>query len=296
MKMTEILEKDKDKLLTELSAAATAEKAVSVLDKELDKLLLRHNEQAGSDREREAAAYMVQAVRLSLPLMDSNGKTKVWESGTEAKEEVDGSFKISFMLLLILGLALCVFGAGPMLMEAFIAAEDKVRDTVLLHGGAVVAGMVCLYFSGYMYARPKRKKASKKEHQVEIRIDADKVYRNFRNTILAVDQSIEEIRYAAQREEQEKAGTIDGKEVTQSELDLFSDLLAAAYSGDPEFALEKVEQIKYFLHRNQIEVVDYSKDTAQYFDLMPGTAPATIRPALVAQGGLLRKGLAAKGR
>ena len=239
---------------------------------------------------------MVQAVRLSLPLMDSNGKAKVWESGVEVKEEVDGSFKISFFLLLILGVALCVFGAGPMLMEAFIAAEEKVRDTVLLHGGAVIGGMVCLYFSGYMYARPKKKKVTKKDQQVEIRIDADKVYRNFRNAILAVDQSIDEIRAAAQREEQEKAGTIDGKEVTQSELDLFSDLLAAAYSGDPEFALEKVEQIKYFLHKNQIEVVDYSKDTAQFFDLMPGTAPATIRPALVAQGGLLRKGLAAKGR
>ena len=51
MKMTELLEKDKDKLLTELSAAATAEKAVGVLDNELDKLLLKHNEQAGSDRE-----------------------------------------------------------------------------------------------------------------------------------------------------------------------------------------------------------------------------------------------------
>ena len=295
MKMTELLEKDKDKLLTELSAAATADRAVSVLDKELDKLLLRHNEHAGSDREREAAAYMVQSVRLALPLMDSNGKAKVWESGREAEEE-DGSFKISFLLLLILGLALCVFGAGPMMMDAFIEAEEKARDAILLHGGAVVVGMVCLYFSGYLYSRPKKKKATKKDQQVEIRIDADKVYRNFRNAILSVDQSIEEIHAAEQREKQEKAGTIDGKEVTQSELDLFSDLLAAAYSGDPEFALEKVDQIKYFLHRNQIEVVDYSKDTAQFFDLMPGNTPATIRPALVAQGGLLRKGLAAKGR
>jgi hypothetical protein len=189
-----------------------------------------------------------------------------------------------------------VFGAGLPLLDAFIAAEEKARDTVLLHGSAVVGGMICLYLAGYIYSRPKKKKASKKDQQVEIRIDADKVYRSFRNTILAVDQSIEEIHAAEQREVQEKAGTIDGKEVTQSELDLFSDLLAAAYSGDPEYALEKVEQIKYFLHRNQIEVVDYSKDTAQFFDLMPGNVRATIRPALVAQGGLLRKGLAAKGK
>jgi hypothetical protein len=56
-----------------------------------------------------------------------------------------------------------------------------------------------------------------------------------------------------------------------------------------------VDQIKYFLHKNQIEVVDYSKDTAQYFDLMPGTKAGTIRPAMVANGRLLKKGLASKG-
>ena len=42
--------------------------------------------------------------------------------------------------------------------------------------------------------------------------------------------------------------------------------------------------------------VDYNSDTAKYFDLMPGVNAATIRPALVAQGGLLKKGLASTGR
>jgi hypothetical protein len=72
--------------------------------------------------------------------------------------------------------------------------------------------------------------------------------------------------------------------------------MAASYSGDPEYALEKIEQIKYFLHRQQIEVVDYSKENEKYFDLMPGIKAATIRPAMVAQGGLLRKGLASTGK
>ena len=43
MKMTDLLEKDKDRLLTELSAAASAEKAIHVLENEIDKLLLKHN-------------------------------------------------------------------------------------------------------------------------------------------------------------------------------------------------------------------------------------------------------------
>ncbi|MBR4090181.1 MAG: hypothetical protein IKK28_04795 [Mogibacterium sp.] len=296
MKMTDLLEKDKDKLLTELSAAASADKAIQVLENEIDKLLLKHNEQCETDRERESAAYMMQAVRLSLPLIDSNGKIKVWEScGHKDDEDNGGSFKLSFLVLLIIGLALCVFGFGPLMMDAYLAVADNARDQVILHGGATIVGLIALYFSGYMYSRPKKVKG-KKEYQVDIRVDADRIYRNFRTALLSVDQSLEEISAAERWNAREKAGSIDGRTVTQSELDLFSDLLAAAYSGDPEYALEKVEQIKYFLHRQQIEVLDYSKENEKYFDLMPGSKAATIRPAMVAQGGLLKKGLASTGR
>jgi len=295
MKMTDILEKDKDKLLTELSAAGTAEKAVHVLENEIDKLLLKHNEYCETDRERESAAFMMQAVRLSLPLTDSNGKIKVWESGQKTEVDTGGSFKLSFLILLLAGLALCVFGFGQLIFEAYIGAEETARAQVLLHGGASVVGLIALYFSGYMYSRPK-KVTGKKEYQVDIRIDADRVYRSFRTAILSVDQSLEEICAAERWKAREKAGSIDGRTVTQSELDLFSELLAAAYSGDPEYALEKIEQIKYFLHRQQIEVVDYTKENEKYFDLMPGSKAATIRPAMIAQGGLLKKGLASTGK
>lgn len=285
--MIEILEKDKDRLLTELSAASSADKAVHVLENEMDKLVLKYNEQASGDRERESAAYMMQAVRLSLPLIDSAGRTKVWERGSDPDE---GGFKISFIILIIAGIALCGFGGYPLLMAAFKTAEAGVRSQMLLHAAAVAAGAIAMYFAGFMYSRPVS--TGKKEHRVEIYVDAEKIYRHFRTAILSVDQSLEEIRAQERWSEREQAGNIDGRPATTPELELFSDLLAASYSGDPEYALEKIEQIKYFLHKQQIEVVDYSKETAQYFDLMPGTKTATIRPALVAQGGLLKKGLA----
>ena len=293
MKITDILEKDKDKLITELSAAKSADKAVRVLENEMDTLLLKHNEQCESDRERESAAYMMQAVRLSLPLIDSNGAVKVWERGGGDSDH-GGSFKISFLVLLILGLALCVFGLGPLFLDAYNAAASNAKSDVILRVSATVVGFICLYFAGFAYSRPK--KAGSKEHQVEIRVDADKIYRNFRTAILSIDQSLEEINASERWNKRNQAGSIDGRTVTSSELDLFSDLLAASYSGDPEYALEKIEQIKYFLHKQQIEVIDYSKENEKYFDLMPGVRAATIRPALVAQGGLLRKGLASTGR
>ena len=296
MKITDILEKDRDNLLTELASAGTADKAIRVLENEMDRLLLRYNEQADSDRERESAAYMMQAVRLSLPLIDSNGQIKVWERGSRSSaQDEGGSFKISFLVLLLLGIALCVFGVGPLLMDSFVSAAENARSEVLLHGGAAVVGLVCMYFAGYMYSRPKKVKG-KAEHQVEIRIDADKIYRNFRTALLSVDQSLEEIGAAERWKSREQAGTIEGRTISQSELDLFSDLLAAAYSGDAEYALEKVEQIKYYLHRQQIEVLDYNKDNEKYFDLMPGIKAGTIRPALVADGKVLKKGLASTGK
>jgi uncharacterized protein (DUF779 family) len=81
-----------------------------------------------------------------------------------------------------------------------------------------------------------------------------------------------------------------------AELAMLSDLLEAAYSGDGEFALGKLSGIRYYLYKKQIEVIDYSKDTAAMFDIMPAKGKAsTMRPALVYQGRLLRKGIATEG-
>lgn len=292
MKLTELLEKDKEKLLTEISAAGTAEKAVPVLEKEVDKLLLTHNEQAGSDAERDEAAHMLQAVRLSLPLIDSNGYTKVWERG-QGKDEGESKFSLTSILLLIGGLLLLGFGLFPLIMMGVQQVDSKSMTDFISRCVAILLGVTFLYISGSMYGKPKGK--AKKEYQVEIKVDADRVYRNFRTVILSVDQSLEEVRLGAIQAKREQAGNIDGRPATTPELELFSDLLAASYSGDPEYALEKIDAIKYYLHKQQIEIVDYSEDTKQYFDLMPGTKTGTIRPAMVANGLVLKKGLASRG-
>ena len=150
------------------------------------------------------------------------------------------------------------------------------------------------FFAGAMQRRQEKQAA--KEHQVEIKVDADKIYRHFRAAIYSVDQSLEEINAAERWNKREQAGNIDGRKALTPEIDLFSDLMAASYSKDPEYALEKIDDIKYYLHKQQIDVVDYSEETAQYFDLMPGTQGGTIRPALVADGKKKKKGLAQTGK
>ena len=295
MKMTDFLEKDKENILTSIAESGSAARAVTVLENEVDKLLLKHNEHCDTDREREAAAYMMQAVRLSLPLIDSAGKTKVWERGSDKQDrEEKGKINIPFLLLTIAAVALVAYGLVPLVVAGLINAGDQYRNQLLIRTAFVIGGMVMGFFAGAMQRRQEKQAA--KEHQVEIKVDADKIYRHFRAAIYSVDQILEEINAAERWSKREQAGNIDGRKALTPEIDLFSDLMAASYSKDPEYALEKIDDIKYYLHKQQIEVVDYNKDTAQYFDLMPGTQSGTIRPALVADGVLLKKGLAQTGK
>jgi hypothetical protein len=292
MKMTDLLDKDKSNLITELSNAAIPEKAIKVLENETDKLVLRFNEQCDSERERETAAYLMQAVRLSLPLIDSTGTTKVWEHDKEPKKAKSSSDRISVpaALLMFAGIVLCLYAMFPMIIAGMEASEPATTRELVIRMLAVFGGLAAGILGGLMVRRGPVRTA--KEQQVEIHVDADKLYRYYRTTILSVDQSLDEVGARERWDKREQAGNIDGRPATTPELDLFSDLLAASYSGDPEYALEKIEAIKYYLHRQQIEVVDYSESTRQYFDMMPGTKTGTIRPAMVADGNLLKKGLA----
>ena len=297
MKLIELLEKDKENLLTELAASKATEKAVMVLENELDKLLLMYNEKCSNKREREAAAYMMQAIRLSLPLIDSVGDTKLWETTVPAEEKAKSKMNPLVFLFFIGALVLCGFGLLPFILPYFDGGIEGIKnfDVKLLKPVAfVVGGIVASLIAGLLARRPAPKQPKRTQH-VEIQTDPAKIFRNFRNAILSVDQNLEEIRAMERWDKRDEAGQIDGHQASASELDLFSDLLAAAYSQDPEYALEKIEEIKYYLHRQQIEVVDYSENTAQFFDMMPGLHAGTIRPAMVADGKLLRKGVASSG-
>lgn len=291
-KLTELLEKDKNHLLTEMGAAGTSEKAISILEKETDKLLLSHNDAAESDAERNAAAHMMQAVRLSLPFIDSLGGTKVFEQGVNEKGRA--KTPVSVILLVIAGIVLLIYGLLPLIMLGVNSASTPAaRNELIVRSVAIVMGAAALFLSGSIKGRPAVSR--RKEYYVEQKVDADRIYRNYRTIMISVDQSLDEVRLQQRQDKKEQAGKIEGRDASNAEIELFSDLLAASYSGDPEFALEKIAGIKYFLHKQQIEAVDYSEDTAQYFDLMPGAEAGTIRPALIADGKLLKKGLASKG-
>lgn len=295
MKMLDLLEKDKDYLLTELTRASVPERVAAVLETELDKLLLKYNEQASSDRERDAAAYMVKAVRHSLPLVDSVGETKVWEmqEGAQKKRMVN---PVALILLLagIVCAVLTFFFMNTITPKVGMTINDlklQQPETYLL-----LATVVCILGFGLFRRIGTGVPKKNRKQQIEIKIDPQRVYRSLHTAILSVDQSLEEVQAQERWAKKEQAGTIEGKVISGGELDLFADLLTASYSKDGEYALDKIEDLKYYLHKQQIDVLDYSEETKQYFDIMPGTQGGTIRPALVADGKILKKGLASRGK
>ena len=58
-------------------------------------------------------------------------------------------------------------------------------------------------------------------------------------------------------------------------------------------ALERLGGVRFFLHKNGVEAVEWSPEKDELFDRLPGAENGTIRPALVAEETVLKKGLAA---
>lgn len=85
------------------------------------------------------------------------------------------------------------------------------------------------------------------------------------------------------------SGTAD-----EAMLDLLCALMEAKASGRDEKAMRSLSQAEQYLHMLGIDVVFYSGENAALFDVLPTIGEArTIRPALVRDGAVLRRGTAA---
>ncbi len=86
------------------------------------------------------------------------------------------------------------------------------------------------------------------------------------------------------------SGTAD-----EATLDLLSAMLEAKASGRSDAAARTLDQAEQYLRRLGVECVMYSAESAAYFDVLPTlSGERTIRPAMIRDGKLLRRGVAAR--
>ena len=301
MTLQELFEENRERIKGAV-AGADAAGAVRALNAELDRILYAFNDREENAQVREAAGSMIQVAKAACALADSAGETKIYgrtEYGVTAPAD-RGRVSRWGLVLLLLGLicAAGAIGAGQIALSAAAEAQAAGLPPRWLPAGATAASAFLLFFAGMLLRR--RKEAAKETLHAETTVDPSLVYTRLLTVILVIDKQLEEIRSAAGLAERarlkEQAAGMD-----PAELELLSRLLEDAYGrkGADEQAEEEISQIRFYLHRKNIDVVDWTPDTAgqgAWFDMMPAYDSGTFRPALIADGTLLKKGMASAGR
>ena len=291
--------------MTGLRSAGPPEAAQKVLEKETDRLLLQYNEECTSVRVRDAAAGMMQAVRSSIPMLDSTGEARVWrsESGGAGSGTAGGGNKKAGLSTILLGIGAALTAAAffvPALTAGGSASVMSLRKMILLP----LAGGGCLYFAGRFAGKNVRVgvgtgKGTDTE-RIEILIDPEKLWGSLRGALMVVDRNLE-ITSEAEAAEHRKNLTAKNSpgNISREEIELFSGLLEMADADNPQMASD----IRYYLHRREVDVIEWSRQYSAWFEMLPsmsGKGPAdaggvvTIRPALAQKGNLLKKGLAVR--
>ena len=301
MKMIDYLDRDRDRILAGQKGAHSPAEAQQVLEKETDRLLLQYNEDCTSVRVRDAAAGMMQAVRSSVPFLDSAGEPRVWRregygsygtgagsggndgsygnhgkaGGSGAK---GGGFGRSLSgILLVVGAVITLAGfAVPALSAGGPAAAGALLKSILLP----VAGGGCLYLagrtagSGARIGIGKTSGAGAGAERIEITIDPDKLWSSLRGAVMVVDRNLElaqEEESYARRKAADTAAAEGGSGLSAAEIELFSGLLEMADADSPQMAAD----IRYYLHKKDVEAVDWTPQYAAWFErlpALPGTA------------------------
>lgn len=286
--MQSLLEKDKERFLHNAAAAKTSQDTVRAAEEELGRLLTLYNEQEESDRIKEMAAAMVESIRVSAGFLDCDGESTIWSKSEYRSPGQKPKRSVWFWILLAAGILLAA-AAGFVL----VCLTDMVppSNNMTLGLGLAGAAMLALFISGLVSA--KTKADNKADLYAETIPDAQKTYHILLAAVVSMDRTLNRVR--ADEQIQNKQQLMDEKEgLKKEDIQLLSGLLEGAYSlSDDEYAKEVISDVKFYLHKKKIDVVDYNGENKNLFERMPGGKSGTIRPALVIGGTVLRKGLAA---
>ena len=303
-----IFEQNREHLMSAVSGTDTVS-VIRVLNSELDRMLYTFNDQEESARVREAASSMIQTAKAACSLVDSAGETNIYGRIDYGKTAPARKMSKLGGLLLLVGLvgALVTVVGIQMLANSAAKGSAGLPPRYLL---AVIPllTIIASFFAGML---SRKKETSHEALHAETKIDASKLYNYLLSVILVIDKCLEDVRNSDKQAERERTRE-QVSAMDPAELELLSQLLEDAYGrrgGDGQ-AEEEISQIRFYLHRKNIDVVDWTQDVRKqrgkeeagaldnrgWFDMIPAYKRGTIRPALVADGKLLKKGMASAKR
>ena len=294
--LTEILENERGGIKAELLKASSAEEAQIAAGRAFDRLLYRFAEDCESERLKKEAAHFAEIAKAACAFADTAGEPEVWEkelpADVTASPKKKGRVRAAGVLIALLGLVASAAGIVLFMNAVPGSTADGVWELPL---GLLGGGALLFFIGGVFLLRAKERAALPSVAQkAVVKPDPDKLYRALQASVITMDR---QLGLAEQEEKAEKKRLLleEKTPLPMEELELFSGLIEAAGSDDADYAKEKIGDVSYFLHNRGVEMVEYTPEHEEWFELLPSDTPGTMRPALVSGGRLLVKGLAAGG-
>lgn len=313
MTLRSIYENDRERLVSRISGV-DRQAAIREVQEELDRILMTFNDQEEDETVREAAGSMMQIARSAAGMLDTEGTAKIYGSTQYRTEETGPGNKtkqpIQFWIFLAVGVLAALFASGTAYVRMVQVNAGMGQQLTVVIG--FLLALLMLFLAGRYFLTDTQPDKKEKLHAVTS-LDPEKVAHQLLSVILTMDKNIEDLRLAQQiRKHQER--TEESRQADPDELELMAQLLEEAYGRreEDEQAEEMCSQLKFYLHKKHIDVVDYEASTKdrsgnaavassngtarrEWFDMIPAYGSGTIRPALVMEGVLLKKGLASNG-
>ncbi|MCR5088599.1 MAG: hypothetical protein K6C08_03685 [Oscillospiraceae bacterium] len=265
--MESLLKAEEEKLRNELLADSEVDKdrklSVRRINEVYSKTLLKYNAANSGDALRQAMADSLTGVaceELDL-LLASSAKKELSERSLRTGGIIGLLLAVIFSLL-----------AALLMQRSFPFAC-----------ASVACAVVSAFFGG---------KAWYGERTVSVRsaVDADEVMRVLRRTAVTMDRKMEDL--DSQIRQTGSPSPVSTSDAV-TDIALLGELLEALYSENGDYALRQLKKLVPWLQRCGIEMLNYSEDHAELFEVLPSRkASRTLRPALLSDGKLLLTGRA----
>jgi len=291
------------------ASGAAPQRAQEAIEGLLNRILLRYSQSCEDEDRRAAAPGILTAVSHAASWVCSVKDVHYYHSaeGTQGKGEERPRLSTAAIILLVLGIILI---AASWLGQR-IASGKLIQPGALLSLALAVAGAIVLWFAGRQSAKNRREEIRTPDQIALFEVDADEIWHTLMKILTAADGALEELSQTEKllrNGEVSADGSIAGGGFTADEMRLLTSLLETACGRlaedtNDEDALDMLSQIKYYLHTKGAETVMYSEADRSRFELLPADSGSelsgygmvkgkTLRPAIVAEGKTLARGLA----
>ena len=268
-------ENRKDTLRAQLEESENMPQAISAATMTLEQIAcdLAQDEQDDFARQRQQAV-MALAKRLPLGLRASRAKAQIVQIVLEETQEQPSRVRRGAV------------GAGAVMLAAlavYEAVNGKMNFALLQALGAL---LMLFGTNGALTATTRQIPRA----QAETAIDAADMVREVGEICQAADLCAADLALIEQDNAPSRlSGTAD-----EAMLDLLSAMMEARASGRQDLALRSLDQAEQYLRMLGVQSVFYDAEHAALFDVLPArSGERTVRPALVRDGELVRRGVAA---